>query len=89
MPNMQLQYLRIYELDENRKLKQSSSARSASFEDGHWLLKNVRHSDISETGVNTYQNDSEEWSSLIKTDLLDVAEDGARGYVCIFFDAVQ
>ncbi|MES0328393.1 MAG: LPS export ABC transporter permease LptG [Gammaproteobacteria bacterium] len=72
MPNMQLQYLRIYELDENRKLKQSSSARSASFEDGHWLLKNVRHSDISETGVNTYQNDSEEWSSLIKTDLLDV-----------------
>jgi len=72
MPNMQLQNLSIYELDENRKLKRSSRAQSASFQNGYWLLKNVSHSDISETGIKTYKNDSEEWSHLIKTDLFDV-----------------
>ncbi|MDH5386928.1 MAG: LPS export ABC transporter permease LptG [Gammaproteobacteria bacterium] len=72
MPDMKLRDVSIYQLDENRKLKRSSHARSASFQNGHWLLRNVRHSEISETGVKTYQNKREEWSSLIKLDLLEV-----------------
>ena len=72
MPDMQLQDVSIYQLDGNRKLQLSSRAQSASFQDGHWLLKNVRHSDISELGVKIYQNEHEEWSSLIKLDLLEV-----------------
>jgi len=72
MPNMQLQDIRIYQLDESRKLKRASSAQSASFKNERWLLKNVRHSDISATGVKTYENAQEEWASLIKTDLFEV-----------------
>ena len=72
LPDMQLQDIRVYELDEKRKLKRASSAQSASFQEEHWLLINVRHSDISETGVRTYENVSEEWPSLIKTDLFEV-----------------
>lgn len=72
LPNMQLHNIRVYELDENRKLKRSSSAQHATFVDDHWVLKNVRHSEISANGVKTYKNAREEWPSLIKTELFDV-----------------
>lgn len=72
MPNMRLRQLSVYELDENRKLKRATSARRAYFKDGHWVLKNVRHSDISETGVKTHENAREKWPSLIKKDLFEV-----------------
>ncbi len=72
MPDMQLHDLLIYELDENRKLSRSSHAQHASFVDGRWLLRQVRHSEISETGIKIYENAREEWPSLIKTDLLEV-----------------
>lgn len=72
MPGMQLQDLRIYQLDQSRKLTRASSAQSASFQDGYWLLKNVRHSEISEAGIKTVESAEEKWPSLIKTDLFDV-----------------
>ncbi len=74
MPDMQLQNLSIYELDTNRKLKRASHVQTASFKDDHWLLKNVTHSEISETGVKTEERAVEEWPSLIKTDLFEVLE---------------
>ena len=74
MPDMQLQDLSIYELDENRKLKRASRVQSASFEGDRWLLKNVSHSVISEAGVKTSENVIEEWPNLIKTDLFEVLE---------------
>ena len=72
MPDMQLENLRVYELDKNRKLKRASSAERAYFEDDRWILRLVVHSEFSESGVKTYQNDREEWPSLIKTDLFEV-----------------
>lgn len=72
MPDMQLERISIYELDKNRKLVRSSSARRAYFEGGRWVLKGVRHSEFSETGVKTSRKASEEWPSLIKTDLFEV-----------------
>ena len=72
LPRMQLQNLSIYELDENRKLRRASTVEHASFEDGRWLLKQVKHSNISESGVKTDENIIEEWPRLIKTDLLEV-----------------
>lgn len=72
MPNMRLRQLSVYELDENRKLKRATSAQHAAFEEGRWLLKNVRHSEISETGIKTYENAREVWPSLIKTELFEV-----------------
>lgn len=72
LPDRRLRNLTIYELDENRKLKRSSHARHATYVEDRWILKNVRHSDISETGVKTYENTREEWPNLIKTELLEV-----------------
>ena len=72
LPNMQLEGLQVYELDENRKLKRTSSAEHAYFENDHWVLTQVLHSEFSEQGVKTHGNAREEWASLIKTDLFDV-----------------
>ena len=72
MPGMQLHDLRIYQLDEDRKLQRSTSVEHATYEDDHWVLKNVQHSEISETGINVYKNAREVWPNLIKTELFDV-----------------
>jgi len=74
MPDMQLQDLRIYELDENRKLKRATHAQFASFKEDHWRLQAVSHSEISETGIRTVERAVEVWPSLIKTDLFEVLE---------------
>ena len=72
MPDMELKQVRVYELDESRKLRRATSAQRAYFEEGHWVLKNVRHSEISETGVKTHSKATELWPNLLKTDLFEV-----------------
>lgn len=72
MPDMQLHNIRVYELDENRKLKRATSAEHAFFKDGRWQVKEVSHSDVSETGVDSSLNANEEWPTLIKKDLFEV-----------------
>lgn len=74
MPNMQLQDLTIFQLDENRKLTRASYAQSAFFKDNLWQLMNVKHSIISESGIKIEQSELEQWPNLIKPDLFEVLE---------------
>lgn len=72
MPDMGLQGISVYELDQQRNLKRITSAKRASYTNEYWLLKRVRHSEISDQGVTVSSSKYEEWPRLIKTELLDV-----------------
>ena len=64
--------VRVYEFDERYKLKRASFARMAFYEDGVWRLLGVRHSLVSERGIETLIAGEERWERLISPDLFDV-----------------
>lgn len=68
----QLSGVTIYEFDANRALRRISAARSAKYEDGHWLLNRVSRSVIEEGGVRSESLKSEEWRPRLDPGLLDI-----------------
>jgi len=62
----------VYEMGEDHTLKQVSFARTAAYEDGTWRLSNVRHSRITEHGVQTASADEEYWPQLVTPELFNV-----------------
>jgi lipopolysaccharide export system permease protein len=72
MPDMQLEDISVYELDENRLLKKVTYANRAYFENDYWVLSGVKHSTISSDGVSTSENSQEHWPVLLRKELFDV-----------------
>lgn len=72
LPNGELQDIYIYEVDEQRHLNEVIHARSAIYENGQWLLKEVRFSRINQSGVDSVLIDSLLQSSLIDPEMIDV-----------------
>ena len=62
----------VYEMDEQHRLKRVSFAKSAVFEEDVWRLFQVRHSLITEHGIQTSSSDEEYWPRLITPELFDV-----------------
>jgi len=71
-PDYRMTGIWVYELDEQYKLKRASFAKKAVYENGLWQLSEIRHSLISETGIETIAADEEHWERLVSPDLLDV-----------------
>jgi lipopolysaccharide export system permease protein len=69
---MGLKGISVFELDTGRQLIRSTYARSAYYDGDHWVLKGVKHSEISKQGVRASKSRREEWPTLIKTELFDV-----------------
>ncbi len=62
----------VYEFDEQYRLKRVSFAKKAVYEDGIWRLSEIRHSLISDQGVETVTASEERWRHLITPDLFNV-----------------
>lgn len=71
-PDYQLGNLEIYELDENKQLKQLIHAQSAYYKNGSWLLKNVQRTQILGEGIVSDQLKTLEWPRLLNPDLFNV-----------------
>ena len=71
-PDYRMTDVWVYELDEKNKLKRASFAKKAIYEDGVWKLSDIRHSLISEQGVETLAANEEHWERLVSPDLFDV-----------------
>ena len=74
MPDHRLRGIRVYELDENRQLSSITYARHAIYQDDEWLLKGVRRSDISVSGVETTFKKQIRLKRLILLELFSVLE---------------
>ena len=62
----------VYEMDKHSRLKRVSFAKTAVFENGIWKLSQVRHSLITEQGVQTAHADEEHWQHLVTPELFNV-----------------
>lgn len=71
-PDYRMSEIWIYELDENYRLKRASFAKQAFYKDGIWELSDIRHSLISEHGIETVTANEEHWESLVSPELFDV-----------------
>jgi len=67
-----LSLIRIYEFDEQRRLRVATSANSAIYRDDEWLLQDVARSDISETQVTTQQLSSMMTAFLMNHEVIDI-----------------
>lgn len=72
LPNMQLNDIDIYQMNDERELVKSSHARSASYADGRWQLVDVRHSEFLSAEIRTSSSQVESWEKLLEPDLFDV-----------------
>jgi len=71
-PDLHLENLQIYELDENKKLKRVTNANSAQFVNNTWKLRGVKHSTITKTGIDNDSLDVDEWPELLNPDFFNV-----------------
>jgi lipopolysaccharide export system permease protein len=74
LPDHQLRYIRLYEIDEQHKLKSIVYAESARYEGEEWILNNIKRSDISEAGVSTSTEKQMILQRLILLELFTVLE---------------
>lgn len=57
----------------DKKLTQVSDAESATFENNHWTLKNLKVSTFSDTGVKTSMVEQQQWESRIQPEILNIS----------------
>lgn len=62
----------IYEFDEQHRMRTSTHARKAVYENGQWVLRGITQSDVSVTGIKTRVFDGAEWDSILSPALLNV-----------------
>ena len=74
LPDHQLKDIRVYELDENRKLSATVYAEYAKHENDEWQLRKIKKSEISESGVKTTFHDELTLKRLILLELFSVLE---------------
>ncbi len=72
LPGNRLEDIYIYEFDDQRTLNVATYAGHAEFEDGRWLLYDIKQSRLSESGVVGDELKKAEWHSLLDPSLLSV-----------------
>ena len=72
LPGSQLRHIFIYEFTDDNQLQSSTYAAAAHYVDGKWLLKGVRSSELSDSGVSSTHLAKTTWESLISPKILDV-----------------
>ncbi len=73
LADMTLLGVRIYEFDHDLRLTALRVADSGTFvADGHWLLKNVRTTEVGPEGAKVSQSDEYAWDTVLKPSILTV-----------------
>ncbi len=72
LPGGELQEIYIYEIDEQRHLNEVIYAKSASYEDEQWMLKEVKHSRFGESEIESTLINSLLQKTLIDPEMIDV-----------------
>jgi len=70
LPGARLEDIYIYEFDDSKSLKLATYAKRAEHQGDHWLLFEIRQSEISEDGVSRRRLAQAQWDSLLDPGLL-------------------
>jgi lipopolysaccharide export system permease protein len=71
LPGARLEDIFVYEFDDTRQLKLATHAASAEHLGDHWLMREIRQSEISEEGVRQRRLASARWESILDPGLLN------------------
>jgi lipopolysaccharide export system permease protein len=71
-PDASLVDVHLYEFDADFNLKLMRRAKTAQWQDGHWLLRQVTQTTVDEKGTQTAALESLPWQSAVNPDLLAV-----------------
>lgn len=71
-PNKRLGRVRIFEMDDNGRLREFIWIKSAIYNDNMWELSSIVRREISADGVKSKVSGKEKWSRLLAPDLFDV-----------------
>jgi lipopolysaccharide export system permease protein len=72
LPGNRMEDVRIYEFDDERRLRVATRAARARYEDGQWLLEELVQSRVREDGVEREVLPAAAWRSLFEPDLVNV-----------------
>ena len=72
LPDVQLRDVVVYELDEDHRLKKTTFAGQAHYENDEWHLQDVTSSIFTDGSVRSTYNATEVWPAMVSTDLFDV-----------------
>ena len=72
LPDIQLRDVIVYELDKEHKLKKTTYAEQAHYQDGLWHLKNVNSSEVTKERIESRFNETEIWPAMVSTELFNV-----------------
>ncbi len=71
-PDFRMVDVWIYELDDDYRLKRTSFAKQAVYENDVWKLSDIKHSLISSQGIETVNAEEEFWDRLVTPELFGV-----------------
>ncbi len=74
LPGYQLRGIHLYELDDNRQLSTMVYAERAHYQNDEWVLKNIKRSEISSTGITRSFEKQLKLKRLILLELFTVLE---------------
>ncbi len=72
LPGNRVQDIYIYEFDEQNRLKVSTYARQAKYEEGQWILEGIAQTIIEESQVLQRRISKAAWESLLRPDLINM-----------------
>ena len=72
LPGNQVQNIYIYEFDEDERLRTSTHAKKAVYEDGIWRLETIEQSEIHDNEVISRHISSANWESLLSPDVINL-----------------
>ncbi|VFM96287.1 MAG: lipopolysaccharide export system permease protein [Candidatus Kentron sp. G] len=74
LPNNRMGDIYVYEFDDARQLRFSSYAKSGYYEDGKWILEDVRQSELTSNGVIRRNLLEAVWDSSFVPDVVDAVK---------------
>ncbi|RME33616.1 MAG: LPS export ABC transporter permease LptG [Gammaproteobacteria bacterium] len=72
LPGDQIESIYIYEFDQSHRLRTSTYARRATYQEGRWLLEDIQQSIIGDESVTRREAGKAAWDSLLRPELLNI-----------------
>jgi len=72
LPGDRVEGIYIYEFDDGNKLRASTFAKRAQYKDDHWVLEDIRQTEITDHGVNVNKMEHATWEALLSPDVINL-----------------
>ncbi len=72
LPGDRVEDIYIYEFDADDRLRTSTFAKRAEYKDEHWVLEDIRQTEITDHGVKVNQMNQATWEALLNPDVINL-----------------